>query len=112
MNIKILLYIIINKILLLIKSLLFKKICVFPSHIAFIMDGNGRWGMKKNNNRLYGHAHGADNLNKIIKECFNNGTKYLTFYVFSEENWSRPKDEIQLIFNMVYKQIKHFQKEK
>jgi len=69
-----------------------------PSHIAIIMDGNGRWGLKKYNDRNKGHYHGLQNINKVVKDCINVNIKYLTLYTFSTENWSRPKKEIEYLF--------------
>ncbi len=68
------------------------------SHIAIIMDGNGRWGLKKYKDRNKGHYYGLQNINKIIKDCIKINIKYLTLYTFSTENWSRPKKEIDYLF--------------
>jgi undecaprenyl diphosphate synthase len=69
-----------------------------PSHIAIIMDGNGRWGLKKYNNRNKGHYYGLQNINKVIENCIKLEIKYLTLYTFSTENWNRPKKEIEYLF--------------
>ena len=71
---------------------------IFPSHIAIIMDGNGRWGLKKYNDRNKGHFYGLQNINKVIKNCIKLHIKYLTLYTFSTENWNRPKKEIEYLF--------------
>ena len=71
---------------------------ISPSHIAIIMDGNGRWGLKKYNDRNKGHFYGLQNINKIIKNCIKLQIKYLTLYTFSTENWNRPKKEIEYLF--------------
>ena len=71
---------------------------ITPSHIAIIMDGNGRWGLKKYNDRNKGHYYGLQNINKVIKNCIKLHIKYLTLYTFSTENWSRPKKEIEYLF--------------
>jgi undecaprenyl diphosphate synthase len=71
---------------------------ILPSHIAIIMDGNGRWGLKKYNNRNKGHYYGLQNVNKVIKYCIKLNIKYLTLYTFSTENWNRPKKEIDYLF--------------
>lgn len=71
---------------------------ISPSHIAIIMDGNGRWGLKKYNDRNKGHFYGLQNINKVIKNCIKLHIKYLTLYTFSTENWNRPKKEIQYLF--------------
>ena len=69
-----------------------------PSHIAIIMDGNGRWGLKKYNDRNKGHYFGLKNINKVIEHCVKLKIKYLTLYTFSTENWNRPKKEIDYLF--------------
>jgi len=71
---------------------------ITPSHIAIIMDGNGRWGLKKYNDRNKGHYFGLLNINKVIKYCIKIKIKYLTLYTFSTENWNRPKKEIDYLF--------------
>ena len=71
---------------------------ISPSHIAIIMDGNGRWGLKKYNDRNKGHYYGLQNINKVIKNCTKLHIKYLTLYTFSTENWNRPKKEIEYLF--------------
>lgn len=68
------------------------------SHIAIIMDGNGRWGLKKYNDRNKGHYYGLLNINKVIELCIKIKIKYLTLYTFSTENWNRPKKEIDYLF--------------
>lgn len=84
---------------------------ISPSHIAIIMDGNGRWGLKKYNDRNKGHYYGLLNINKVIEHCIKIKIKYLTLYTFSTENWNRPKKEIDylfLLFKYFYK--KNFNK--
>jgi undecaprenyl diphosphate synthase len=71
---------------------------ILPSHIAIIMDGNGRWGIKKYNDRNKGHYFGLKNINKVIECCIKLKIKYLTLYTFSTENWNRPKNEINYLF--------------
>jgi undecaprenyl diphosphate synthase len=71
---------------------------ISPSHIAIIMDGNGRWGLKKYNDRNKGHYYGLQNINKVIINCIKLNIKYLTLYTFSTENWNRPKKEIEYLF--------------
>ena len=80
---------------------------ILPSHIAIIMDGNGRWGLKKYNDRNKGHYYGLQNINKVIEHCINLKIKYLTLYTFSTENWNRPKKEINYLFYL----FKYFYKE-
>ena len=71
---------------------------MLPSHIAIIMDGNGRWGLKKYNDRNKGHYFGLQNINQVIKNCIKLKIKYLTLYTFSTENWSRPEKEVDYLF--------------
>jgi undecaprenyl diphosphate synthase len=66
-----------------------------PAHVAIIMDGNGRWALKRRLPRLAGHKAGTENLRRIIKACVEFGVKYLTIYAFSTENWGRPREEVQ-----------------
>jgi undecaprenyl diphosphate synthase len=84
--------------------------CVYPEHIAFIMDGNGRWAQQQNKERSFGHLNGVTHLIDIFNNCFENGSNYLTFYVFSEQNWKRPEQEIDTIFNIIYKNLKSYDK--
>ena len=71
------------------------------NHIAFIMDGNGRWGEKKKKGRNYGHFKGVETVKKIVKTSIQLKIPILTFYVFSTENWNRPKKEINFLFNLI-----------
>ena len=71
------------------------------NHVAFIMDGNGRWGKKKNNNRNSGHYAGVQTVKKIVEASIKFKIPTVTFYVFSTENWKRPKTEINFLFNLV-----------
>ncbi len=77
-----------------------------PKHVAIIMDGNGRWGLKKKKSRNYGHTIGVKNVENIINEAISNNVKYLTLYTFSTENWKRPKKEINFLINLLEKYIK------
>ena len=70
-------------------------------HVAIIMDGNGRWGLKNKNSRNAGHRAGLNVVEKIIKEALKNKIKYLTLYAFSTENWKRPKKEINYLFSLL-----------
>tara|TARA_Y100001970_G_scaffold25791_1_gene30849 strand:+ start:2865 stop:3542 length:678 start_codon:yes stop_codon:yes gene_type:complete len=85
-------------------------------HVAIIMDGNGRWGIKKKVSRNYGHREGLITVEKIIQSSIKNKIKYLTLYAFSTENWKRPKKEIQFLLNLlesfIDKKIKKFNKNK
>ncbi|MFM8323177.1 MAG: isoprenyl transferase [Chloroflexota bacterium] len=67
---------------------------VIPSHIAIIMDGNGRWAVARGLPRLAGHRAGTENLRRVIEACIEFGIQYLTIYAFSTENWGRPEDEV------------------
>ncbi len=71
------------------------------NHVAIIMDGNGRWGIKYKNSRNAGHKAGLKTVEKIIKASINNKIKFLTLYAFSTENWKRPKKEIVYLFNLL-----------
>ena len=71
------------------------------NHVAIIMDGNGRWGLKYKNSRNAGHKAGLNTVEKIIKASLKNKIKYLTLYAFSTENWKRPKKEVNYLFNLL-----------
>ncbi len=70
-------------------------------HVAIIMDGNGRWGIKHKNSRNAGHRAGLYTVESVIDECLKINIKYLTLYTFSTENWKRPKKEINYLFNLL-----------
>ena len=70
-------------------------------HVAIIMDGNGRWGIKHKQSRNKGHRAGLNNVDLIINESINTDIKYLTLYAFSTENWKRPKKEISFLFSLL-----------
>ena len=70
-------------------------------HVAIIMDGNGRWGIKNKKSRNLGHKEGLKTVEKIIKSSIKNKIRYLTLYAFSTENWKRPKKEINFLFNLL-----------
>ena len=72
-------------------------------HVAIIMDGNGRWGIKYKNSRNAGHREGLNTIETIIKETLKSKIRYLTLYTFSTENWKRPKKEIFFLFNLLEK---------
>ena len=78
-----------------------------PQHIGVIMDGNGRWAKKRGLPRSAGHSAGADTLKKIVTECNKMGIKYITVYAFSTENWSRPKDEVDYLMNLLMDYLKN-----
>ena len=71
------------------------------NHVAIIMDGNGRWGLKRKNSRNAGHRAGLNTVEKIIKETIKHKVKFLTLYAFSTENWKRPKNEINFLFKIL-----------
>tara|TARA_B100000886_G_scaffold188073_1_gene129263 strand:- start:1324 stop:1998 length:675 start_codon:yes stop_codon:yes gene_type:complete len=71
------------------------------NHVAIIMDGNGRWGLKYKKSRNAGHKAGLKTVEKIIKETLRNNIKFLTLFAFSTENWKRPKKEIDYLFNLL-----------
>ena len=75
------------------------------NHVAIIMDGNGRWGLKKKNSRNYGHSKGVEVVENIISAALSKSIKYLTLYTFSTENWKRPKNEISFLINLLEKYI-------
>ena len=71
------------------------------NHIAFIMDGNGRWGIKKKRSRNYGHLEGVKTVQKMVEASVLFKVPVVSFYVFSSENWKRPKTEINYLFNLI-----------
>ncbi len=71
------------------------------NHIAFIMDGNGRWGKNKNKGRNYGHLKGVETVKKIVGSSIKLKIPFITFFVFSSENWKRPKTEIKFLFKLI-----------
>lgn len=73
------------------------------NHIAFIMDGNGRWAKKRNKKRIFGHAQGVKVIPDIIKECINQKIKFVSFFAFSVENWNRPKEEVNFLLSLITK---------
>ena len=72
-----------------------------PKHIAIIMDGNGRWGIKNKGSRNLGHRAGLNTIELVIEETIKQNISYLTLYTFSTENWKRPKKEISYLFNLL-----------
>ena len=80
-----------------------------PQHVAIIMDGNGRWALKRGLPRLAGHKAGTENLRRIIKACVEFEVKYLTIYAFSTENWGRPREEViglmRILENVIDKEL-------
>jgi undecaprenyl diphosphate synthase len=76
------------------------------NHIAIIMDGNGRWGLKKKGSRNYGHLQGLKTVQAVIKLSIKQKIPFLTLYTFSTENWSRPESEINFLFDLIRKSLK------
>ncbi len=76
-------------------------------HVAIIMDGNGRWGLKHKKSRNAGHKVGLNVVETVIKETIKNNIKYLTLFAFSTENWKRPKKEINYLFSLLENFLKH-----
>ena len=82
------------------------KMLKIPTHVAIIMDGNGRWAKKRFMPRSYGHVQGSKVVEKIIREAAQLGIKYLTVYAFSTENWKRPEEEVETLMNLLNKYLK------
>ena len=76
-----------------------------PTHVAIIMDGNGRWANARGLSRTEGHIKGVDALKEVVESAVEQGVKYLTFFAFSTENWSRPKTEIDTLMNLLVTNI-------
>jgi undecaprenyl diphosphate synthase len=76
-----------------------------PTHVAIIMDGNGRWAVNQGRPRTAGHRAGKDNLRRVIRSFTENGVKYLTLFAFSTENWDRPESEVQSILELLRESI-------
>jgi len=76
------------------------------NHVAIIMDGNGRWGLKKRGSRNYGHLKGLKAVEEVIKASIKQKIPYLTLYTFSTENWKRPENEINFLFNLIRNSLK------
>ena len=81
------------------------KIHVTPNHVAFIMDGNGRWAGKKGLPRISGHQVGVDNIPRILTHLKKRGIKFVTIFAFSTENWNRPQDEIDRLMSLTVSSI-------
>lgn len=76
-----------------------------PTHIAIIMDGNGRWAKQQGEMRLFGHSSGVEAVREVLKGCVELGVKHLTLYAFSTENWNRPKEEVDGLMNLMVETI-------
>jgi undecaprenyl diphosphate synthase len=92
-----------------------EKLSKVPTHIAIIMDGNGRWAAARGLPRLAGHRAGTENLRRVIRACVEFGIQYLTIYAFSTENWGRPKEEVdglmQIVEDVIDKELGELSKE-
>lgn len=78
-----------------------------PTHVAIILDGNGRWAKSKGMPRNYGHTQGAKNVERICEEAWKMGIKYLTVYAFSTENWNRPQNEVDALMKLLRNYMKN-----
>jgi undecaprenyl diphosphate synthase len=76
-----------------------------PSHVALIMDGNGRWAKQRGKERIFGHENGVNAVKQTVEAAAEIGVKYLTFYAFSTENWERPKEEVDTLMGLLVKAI-------
>ena len=79
---------------------------MLPTHVAVIMDGNGRWAKERGLPRIEGHRHGAESVRAVVRAAGEVGIKFLTLYAFSVENWSRPKDEVDALMNYLARFLK------
>ncbi len=84
-----------------------KKSGEIPTHIAIIMDGNGRWAKRRGLPRVAGHKRGVDTVREIVEACAEIGVKYLTLYTFSTENWKRPKDEVSTLMRLLLNSLRN-----
>src|SRR6476620_6333470 len=80
---------------------------VIPTHVAMIMDGNGRWAKQRGLPRVEGHRHGAESVRAVVRAAGEVGIKFLTLYAFSVENWSRPKDEVDTLMKYLARFLKN-----
>src|SRR5690242_16234034 len=72
-----------------------------PRHVAIIMDGNGRWALRKGLPRIAGHKRGVETVRRVTEECRRIGIDVLTLYAFSDENWGRPKEEVGFLMDLL-----------
>src|SRR5438046_10289725 len=80
---------------------------MLPTHVAIIMDGNGRWAKQRGLPRIEGHRNGAESVRAVVKAAGESGIKYLTLYAFSVENWNRPKEEVDTLMKYLARYLKH-----
>jgi len=83
-----------------------KKSGEIPSHVAIIMDGNGRWAQEKNQHRTFGHKRGVKSVRDVVEASGQLGIKFLTLYTFSTENWKRPRSEVTVLMRLLIKALK------
>jgi undecaprenyl diphosphate synthase len=76
-----------------------------PSHVAIIMDGNGRWARQQGEDRIFGHHEGVNSVREVVEACGEIGVKFLTLYAFSTENWNRPKEEVDGLMELLVNTI-------
>ena len=79
-----------------------------PKHIAIIMDGNGRWAKKRGMERIMGHRNGIKAVSNTVEQAAESGIEYLTLFAFSSENWSRPKNEINILMQLLVASLPRF----
>src|SRR5437879_11296222 len=80
---------------------------VLPTHVAIIMDGNGRWAKQQHLPRVEGHRHGVESVRAVVRAAGEVGVKYLTLYAFSVENWNRPKDEVDTLMKYLARYLRN-----
>ena len=83
-----------------------EKLSKIPAHVSIIMDGNGRWARERGKERVYGHFEGVESVRAVTEACVEYGIKYLSLFAFSEENWQRPKREVEILMNLMLDSIK------
>jgi undecaprenyl diphosphate synthase len=83
-----------------------EKLNKIPTHVSIIMDGNGRWAQEHGKDRIYGHFEGVESVRSITEACVEYGIKYLSLFAFSEENWQRPKMEVDALMSLMFDNIK------
>ncbi len=76
-----------------------------PTHVAIIMDGNGRWARQQGKDRIFGHANGVESVRAAVKAAVRNGVRYMTLYAFSTENWGRPAEEVDALMELLCRSI-------
>ena len=87
----------------------YKELSVYPKHIAFIMDGNGRWAKKRLMPRTFGHKNGCEAIIKVLRACREFNIKYVSLYAFSTENWKRDKEEVNYLMELIDEYFNRYQ---